>query len=88
MSENIGVRKPNPKIFLKAIEDAIISKEQCIMVGDRLDIDIYPANELGIKTIRTLNSIYKVQKPINKKEEPLVEINTLNELPYILSSFF
>ena len=58
------------------------------MVGDRLDIDIYPANELGFKTIRTLNSIYKVQKPLNKKEEPLVEINTLNELPYILSSFF
>ena len=88
LSENIGVRKPNSKIFLKAIEDAIISKEQCIMVGDRLDIDIYPANELGFKTIRTLNSIYKVQKPLNKKEEPLVEINTLNELPYILSSFF
>jgi putative hydrolase of the HAD superfamily len=87
LCENIGVRKPDPKIFLKAIEDFAVSKEQCIMVGDRLDIDIYPANEIGFKTIRTLNSIYRVQKPLNKKEKPLAEINSLNELPHVLSSF-
>ena len=58
------------------------------MIGDRLDIDIGPANELGIKTIRTLNSIYKVQRPISKKEKPLYSINSLSELPYILSSVF
>jgi putative hydrolase of the HAD superfamily len=58
------------------------------MIGDRLDIDIFPANELGIKTIRTLNSIYSVQKPICKKEEPLYAIKSLTELPNILSSIF
>ena len=58
------------------------------MIGDRFDIDIGPANELGIKTIRTLNSIYKVQRPISKKEKPLYSINSLSELPYILSSVF
>jgi putative hydrolase of the HAD superfamily len=88
LSENIGIRKPNQNIFLKALENEIIPKEQCIMIGDRLDIDICPANELGFKTIRTLNSIYKIQKPLNKKEEPLVEINSLNELPNILSTIF
>jgi putative hydrolase of the HAD superfamily len=58
------------------------------MIGDRLDIDIGPANELGIKTIRTLNSIYKVQQPISKKEEPLYSINSLSELPDILPFVF
>ena len=58
------------------------------MIGDRLDIDIYPANELGIKTIRTLDSIYKVQKPTSKKEEPLFVISSLRELPHVLSSIF
>jgi putative hydrolase of the HAD superfamily len=88
LSQNVGIRKPDHRLFIKAIEESCVSKENCVMVGDRLDIDICPANELGIKTIRTLNSLYKVQKPINKKEEPLDEINSLTELPDILSSLF
>lgn len=88
LSQNIGISKPDPKIFIKALEDSNVSKENCVMVGDRLDIDIYPANEIGIKTIRTLNSIYRIQKPINKKEEPFTEITSLKELPNVLSSFF
>ena len=88
LSENIGFKKPDPTIFKKAIDDSCITKQCCVMIGDRLDIDIGPANELGIKTIRTLNSIYKVQKPISKKEEPLYSINSLSELPDILPSVF
>ncbi|MBA3749430.1 MAG: HAD family hydrolase [Nitrosopumilus sp.] len=88
LSQNIGYKKPNPKIFNKALEESRIPIERCVMIGDRLDIDILPANELGIKTIRTLNSIYKVQIPVSKKEEPLCTINSLSELPNVLSSIF
>ncbi len=88
LSQNFGIKKPDPLIFNKALEFSCISKEYCVMVGDRLDIDIYPANQLGLKTIRTLNSIYRVQKPINKSEEPLFAISSLSELPSILSSLF
>jgi HAD superfamily hydrolase (TIGR01549 family) len=88
LSLDMGVKKPDPIVFNKAVEASCISKEYCVMIGDRLDIDIFPANELGIKTIRTLNSIYKVQKPISKKEEPLFAIKSLTELPNILSSIF
>ena len=63
---------------------SLISINNCIMVGDRLDIDIMPANELGMKTIRTLNSLYKIQRAKNEKEAPLVTINSLTELPEIL----
>jgi HAD superfamily hydrolase (TIGR01549 family) len=88
LSQNFGSKKPDPKIFIKALEDSSISIDNSVMVGDRLDIDILPANELGIKTIRTLNSIYKVQKPICKKEEPLYTIKSLTDLPNVLSSIF
>ncbi len=88
LSQNFGVKKPDPLIFNKALEFSCISKEYCVMVGDRLDIDIYPANQLGLKTIRTLNSIYRVQEPINKNEQPLFAISSLSELPSILSSIF
>jgi putative hydrolase of the HAD superfamily len=85
LSKDVGFRKPDHRIFDKAIEFASVKYDKCIMVGDRLDVDILPANELGMKTIRTLDSVYKIQKPINKKEEPLFVINTLNELPSVLS---
>jgi len=88
LSQNFGIKKPDPLIFSKALEFSCISKEYCVMVGDRLDIDIYPANQLGLKTIRTLNSIYRVQEPINKNEQPLFAISSLSELPSILSSIF
>ncbi len=88
LSQDIGFKKPDYRIFNKAIDVSSIPYENCIMVGDRLDIDILPANELGLKTIRTLNSAYKIQKPINKKEEPLFTVNTLNELPFVLSNIF
>jgi putative hydrolase of the HAD superfamily len=88
LSQNFGSKKPDPKIFIKAMEDSSVSIDHSVMVGDRLDIDIFPANELGIKTIRTLNSIYKVQKPICQKEEPLYTIKSLTELPNILSCIF
>lgn len=85
LSEDIGFKKPHHEIFKKALVDSNSNIENCIMVGDRLDIDILPANELGMKTIRTLDSLYKIQKPKNKKEKPLFTINSLGELPKILS---
>jgi HAD superfamily hydrolase (TIGR01549 family) len=88
LSQDIGFKKPDFRIFNKAIDDSSIPKEKCVMVGDRLDIDILPANELGLKTIRTLNSAYRIQKPLNKKEEPLFTVSTLNELPFVLSDIF
>ncbi len=85
LSENIGFKKPNHKIFQKALTDSNSDINNCIMVGDRLDIDILPANELGMKTIRTMDSLYKIQRPVNKKEIPLFTINSIIELPEILS---
>ena len=40
------------------------------MIGDRLDTDISPANKFGMKTIRTINSIFKLQEPITEFEQP------------------
>ncbi|VFJ14115.1 HAD family hydrolase [Candidatus Nitrosocosmicus franklandus] len=86
LSESIGFRKPDHKIFREALASTNSPIDKCIMVGDRLDIDIMPANELGMKTIRAMNSLYKIQRPNNEKEVPLFTINSLAELPEILSN--
>ena len=57
MSEKIGFQKPDHRIFHKALVESNSNIHDCIMVGDRLDIDIMPANELGMITIRTLDSL-------------------------------
>ena len=50
-SYDAGVSKPDKKIFFKAIEKAGAKPQDCLMIGDRLDNDIIPAKEIGMKTI-------------------------------------
>ena len=40
------------------------------MVGDRLDNDIYPANIIGITTVRVLQGVAKYQNPLNEMYSP------------------
>lgn len=51
-SEDVGMKKPDPEIFLAALKAAGVSPEEAIMVGDRPDNDICPANLLGMRTAR------------------------------------
>lgn len=50
-SAELGVAKPDKAIFTKAMEMADCTPENSVMIGDRLDNDIYPAMELGMKTV-------------------------------------
>lgn len=50
-SAELGVAKPDPEIFRKAMTMAQCPPEKALMVGDRLDNDIIPAKQLGMKTL-------------------------------------
>ncbi len=50
LSEEEGVAKPNPELFRKALERAGVEPGESLMIGDRLDNDIAPADALGMKT--------------------------------------
>jgi HAD superfamily hydrolase (TIGR01549 family) len=84
ISSEVKVRKPDPEIFRLAMNLANTSAEHCIMVGDRLDTDIGPANKLGMKTIRTTNSLFKLQQPMNEFEKPTYVVANLSEIVNIL----
>ena len=85
ISSDIKLKKPDPRIFMHAMSMINRVSEDCIMVGDRLDTDIRPANKLGIKTIRTTNSLFNLQKPIDKFEIPSHTISSLAEIPKVLN---
>lgn len=86
ISSEVKVRKPDPEIFRLAMNLANTSPEHCIMVGDRLDTDIGPANKLGMKTIRITNSLFKLQQPMNEFEKPTYVVANLSEIANILDT--
>jgi HAD superfamily hydrolase (TIGR01549 family) len=51
ISADLGIRKPNPAIFLHALNALDIPPEEAVMVGDSLKADILGGKMLGIFTV-------------------------------------
>jgi putative hydrolase of the HAD superfamily len=86
ISSSMKLKKPDSKIFELALEQAGYSAKDCIMVGDRLDTDICPANTIGMTTIRTTNSLFALQVPRMACEHPTYTVAHLSEIPRVLES--
>ena len=84
-SSDLRLKKNDLKLFKYAIERANKIPSECLMVGDRLDLDILPANRLGMKTIRVTNSLFKLQQPLNDLEIPNFTVSKLAEIPAIVN---
>ncbi len=52
ISDQIGIGKPNPKIYQKACEALNIPPPEAVYVGDNPVTDIDPANKIGMITVR------------------------------------
>lgn len=83
-SAELGVSKPDKEIFLQALAMAKCRLENAIMVGDRLDNDIRPAKELGMKTIRIRKGLAIYMKPSCEAEIPDYTVDSLSEIIRIL----
>ena len=86
ISSSIKLKKPDSKIFKLALKQAGYIAKDCIMVGDRLDTDICPANTMGMTTIRITNSLFALQVPRMACEHPTYTVAHLSEIPRILES--
>lgn len=76
-SEDVGVNKPNPKIFITALEKAHAIASESLMIGDNFEADILGAQNVGIKTIH-----FNPKKEPKKAESS--EIHCLSELKTLL----
>jgi HAD superfamily hydrolase (TIGR01509 family) len=65
-SGDIGLAKPDERIFRLALEMAQCPPERSVMIGDRVDNDIRPAKLLGMKTIRVLKGLGAFQQPMDQ----------------------
>jgi HAD superfamily hydrolase (TIGR01509 family) len=53
-SSEVGVRKPRPEIFYRALDDLGVEPGRAMFVGDRLEADIKGAAELGMTTVQAM----------------------------------
>ena len=76
ISGEVGVSKPNKKIFEIAYNRLSINPEECLMIGDNYKTDIEGATNSGMKAIW-----------VDRKSEKIEYQYTINELKQIQGSF-
>lgn len=79
-----GVAKPDLKIFEIALNRANCMPQNAMMVGDRFDNDIAPANRLGMKSVLIKQGFNQLRTPGSELEKPDYVISNLQELRMIL----
>lgn len=62
-SNELGIKKPDPRIYKRILEDYNLSAEECIFVDDK-EKNLKPARELGMVTI-LFKDLASLKKEIN-----------------------
>jgi len=84
LSEEVGVNKPDKKIFLLALSLAQCTPDQAVIIGDRLDNDVAPAKKLGMKTVHVKLGLAAGQKPLCNLEKADCSLFNLKSLLEVL----
>jgi HAD superfamily hydrolase (TIGR01549 family) len=80
ISGEVGLEKPDPRIFQMALSQLGAEPQEVAMVGDRLDLDIGPARRLGLHGVRMLRGPHIWQRPADPYERPDLTVRSLSEL--------
>ena len=75
-----GVSKPDRRIFEIALERSSCKPENAVMIGDRIDNDIVPAKQLGMKTIWVKQGFGSLWNITDESEKADIEINNLSDV--------
>ena len=78
ISDDIGIPKPDPKIFWHGCKAANENPADCYYVGDNLDTDAKAASAAG------LTGIWLNREQVKDNNAALIEISTLFQLPKLI----
>jgi putative hydrolase of the HAD superfamily len=87
ISAEVGVEKPDPKLFAHALDQAGVQPEHVVMVGDRLDRDIVPAKSLGMRTVWVLRNEAPDEPTEQQLAVPDVSVSSLVEVPALVGAW-
>ncbi|MEH7237545.1 HAD family hydrolase [Bacillus sp. JJ1562] len=80
ISEWEGIKKPDPQIFMKAVAQLNVPKNQCIFIGDHPENDVKAARNVGMK------GIWKKDLQWDNVDADYI-IDDLAELPSVIKKF-
>ncbi len=78
--DDFSITKPDPRYFERISQAFGVAPKECILVGDRIDNDIIPAKQLGMKTILIRAGLHRNQQPRILFEVPDIELNAITGL--------
>ncbi|MCZ6601798.1 MAG: TIGR02253 family HAD-type hydrolase [Planctomycetota bacterium] len=82
ISEQIGISKPNPKLYQRALSDLNLKPAEAMYIGDRPTHDIDPPNGIGMITVRNRRGGYRDEVGVT---EPDFEIDSFDQLEEIVT---
>jgi putative hydrolase of the HAD superfamily len=82
--DEVGAEKPDPKMFRWAMAKAGVRAANTVLVANRLDTDIRPAQRIGIRTIWLLRGEAPPAPTIEQLGEPDAVITSMTGLPIAL----
>ena len=85
ISSEVGISKPDLKIFQKAMELANSSESETWYIGDSLEHDIVPARKLGINTLY-LSRKRQGELKIEQKNPLYAEVKDFYEMTEIIEN--
>ncbi len=78
--DDFAITKPDPRYYVQIMEKVDFKAENSVMVGDRIDKDIIPAKQVGMKTILFRTGLHGNQQARIPEELPDKEINEIGKL--------
>ena len=64
----VGLQKPDPRIFRLALEQLAMKPEECLYIGDRPDTDLFSAARMGMSPVlirvpyETVENAYRIDE--------------------------
>jgi putative hydrolase of the HAD superfamily len=83
LSYEIGVRKPDRRIYLEALQRLKLRSDECIFVADEIS-DLEGAREVGLETMLVRQGPHTTHEAKNRNFKPNFECNSISEITRFL----
>ena len=84
ISEELWLFKPDTRFYEHILSEMGAAPDETMMVGDRLDNDIFPCNRLRMTTVRVLAQPFSRQEPRYHTDQPDFTVKNVSMLPNVL----
>jgi HAD superfamily hydrolase (TIGR01549 family) len=87
VSDDLGLQKPDPKLFAHVLETAGVVPGRTVMLGDRLDYDVRPARAAGMRAVWVLRGEAPDEPTPSQIAEADACVRTLEGVPAMMDAW-